>query len=156
MSSVLFDCTQFITFDTEGDEASIRQVLSDFETLGFQVVGGEDIESRKLEYLTEYLSSTTVELFDQNFMGVLLEDWRDATEVPARVEHFAEVVAQLARSGAVWNLRLILVSDAPLERDHIVRRRVGVGGIIDAFLLMPIHLSRVLVNILVVEIEADS
>lgn len=128
MSLVLFDSTQFVTFDlTNGEALEVRDVINEFKDQGFSVLDNSEIKQKKLTYLSKYLSSEVVELEQSEFLGEF-EDWKDKEEIPIKVLSLSNSVKKLANSGCVNNLKVILIEYASedKERDHIHEENVNI------------------------------
>ncbi|PLR77519.1 hypothetical protein CU633_09980 [Bacillus sp. V3-13] len=106
MAYVIFDCTQFLTFNMKG-KVDIENILQIFNKLDFSFQIG-DIEYKKRQYLKKWIKSTLVELKNDEFIGEF-EEWKEKDNIPVPIIEFANCIQGIAEDERVDNLTLILV-----------------------------------------------
>ncbi len=120
---ILFDCSQFISFDgnIEGKQNIVKQLFFD---KGFEILINNEIELKKRNYFREEFLSNTIEMVDQEFFGEFNE-WEEKTKVPSLVNNFIAAILDLAKVLGEKKLRLILVEsvyEIKEKNDVLVRK----------------------------------
>ncbi|WP_139489506.1 hypothetical protein [Brevibacillus dissolubilis] len=107
MAEVTFDCTQFLSFDVDGD-FGISSLNGYFEGNGYDVLFEKSIEPVKLTHLRRMLQSITIELRNQEFMGEF-DEWFEMENIPSKIVEFGDVIQELYKNEYIKNLTVILV-----------------------------------------------
>jgi len=125
MSYIIFDCSQFLTFDLSTGPKLQREEILDFESIGFEVLLNDKIVKTKQDYLRPYLQTEIVELIDQEFQGIF-EDWKEVNNPPDQLLDLITVIKNFWLSREVENLKLIIIGYASenIEKDHLIEKTV--------------------------------
>ncbi|OAB38433.1 hypothetical protein [Paenibacillus glacialis] len=116
MAEVIFDCTQFFSFDMD-ENSDVPYLLTVFgETNSFEVLPGHEIQAEKISHLNRFIDSTTFELQNQEFLGEF-DEWFELEKVPSEIVKFGHNVQELCRNKHFKNLTIILVRYAYSEKD---------------------------------------
>lgn len=116
MSHVLFDCTQFVTFQTK-EHKKIESLKGNFENLGFMVYEDTEIQERKRAYFEDYFKGTVLELFDQEFLGDF-EDWKEVSQPTIKLEGLIRIIEELAKDEAIKGLKVMIVNCASEDQEE--------------------------------------
>lgn len=116
LSIILFDCSQFITFNLIASSFD-EKLLNDFFNQGFEILINDKIEQRKRTYLQEYLNSFTIEFIKKEFLGEF-EEWKEKENTPEEVLKFSENIERLINSRYIKNLKIIIVEYADENRNN--------------------------------------
>lgn len=108
-----FDCTQFLSFNVNGN-VSIDLVLAELKN-DFQIIRQKDIEKEKLLYLEPFLQSVTFELFNQEFGD--FDSWYEKEKVPDDVAVFVSQIRKIHRNKHIKDLTLILIHYVDCEEE---------------------------------------
>lgn len=82
VADVLFDCTQYLTFEASESGDGLSFLLPSFEkSEDFKMLQDKEISERKLSHLNEYLHRYMVELINQEFIGDF-DEWFEFDEIP--------------------------------------------------------------------------
>ncbi|MFB5676358.1 hypothetical protein ACE3NQ_08150 [Paenibacillus terreus] len=125
MSYVIFDCSQFLTFNCE--EEIFKNEAARFERLGMKVLLKEEITKKKLTYLSAVLQEEVLKLFDQEFIGIF-EDWKEEENPPIELINLKEEISGFCSKLNIKSLKLIIISCASenIEEDTIVNKMVEI------------------------------
>ncbi|MBW7476082.1 hypothetical protein K0T92_15150 [Paenibacillus oenotherae] len=116
MSEVLYDCSQFISFDTD-ENTDMSYILTVFEEKNnYRVLPEDKIQSKKVSHLNGLLHSITFEILNQEFIGEF-DEWFELEEIPSAIVEFGCNVQEFCRNKHVKNLTIILVRYAYSEKD---------------------------------------
>ncbi|MGF7050060.1 hypothetical protein J2T13_004583 [Paenibacillus sp. DS2015] len=116
MAEVIFDCTQFLSFDLD-ENADVSYLLTVFEEKNnFRVLPEGEILSKKLSHLNRFLHSTTFEIQNQEFIGEF-DEWLELEEIPSAIVEFGRNLQEFCRNKHVKNLTIILVRYAYSEKN---------------------------------------
>ncbi|MGG4147627.1 hypothetical protein ABEW34_31425 [Paenibacillus algorifonticola] len=109
MADVLFDCTQFLTFEANecGDVLSLLLPLFE-KSNDFMVLQEREISERKISHLNEFLNRHTVELVNQEFIGEF-DEWFEFDEIPQPIKQFGQNIKELIERKIIEQLTIILV-----------------------------------------------
>lgn len=116
MSDVLFDCTQFVTFQTK-EQTKIESLKGTFENLGFIVYKDTEIEGRKRAYFENHFKETIFELFSQEFLGEF-EDWSEVSKPTLKLEEFIRIIEGIAKYKTVNDLKVMIVNCASENKEE--------------------------------------
>ncbi|WP_133304978.1 hypothetical protein [Paenibacillus pinisoli] len=145
MSYVIFDCSQFLTFSC--DEAELKNEVAQF---GMKVLLKEEIAIKKLTYLSPLLEEKVIELFDQEFVGVI-EDWKEEENPPIELVNLREEITDFCSAINIKSLKLIIISCASenIEEDTIVSKEVQIDQFYEGlFVLSKWNLKEVADNLI--------
>lgn len=131
MANVLFDCTQFLTFESSRVEAEL--FLTSFQKDEyFKMVRGKEISKKKLLHLSRFLNSHTVELVNQEFVGEF-DEWFEFDKIPEKIRQFGQNIMRVMEWNSIEQLAIILVRYAYDEKnsDNIFTGDVRLENIYD-------------------------
>lgn len=116
MADVLFDCTQFLSFEANecGDALSFLQPSFD-KSNDFKLLQEREISERKLSHLNEFLNRFTVELVNQEFIGEF-DEWFEFNEIPQSIKQFGQNIKEIIEKKSIEQLTIILVRYAYDEK----------------------------------------
>lgn len=118
---VIFDCSQFVTFNCEGKD-SFERYKKDFEEIGFKVRGKDKIRYFGKSYFKNDISDDVVELFDQEYLGVF-DDWEDVNNPSEKIIKLINILENIIDDRLFKEFKLILVSSCDVvEEDNEVCR----------------------------------
>lgn len=100
-----FDCTQFLSFNREGN-VSVDLVVAELKDT-FQIIKQRNIEEEKLLFLEPFLQSNTVELFNQEFGS--FDIWYEKEKVPDDIAEFASRIWKIHENEHIRDVTLILI-----------------------------------------------
>jgi predicted NodU family carbamoyl transferase len=116
MADVLFDCTQFLTFEATESGDGLSFLLASFgKNEDFKMLQDKEISERKLSHLNEFLNKYTVELVNQEFIGEF-DEWFEMDEIPQPIKQFGQNIKELIERKLIEQLTIILVRYAYDER----------------------------------------
>lgn len=132
MPLMIFDCTQFISLKLNVSEHNIRGLLDDFKELGFEITLDEELDSKKVNYLRDYLEDYSVELVNDQFLGCF-DIWTEKKDVPAMILDFAKAIEKILSCDYIKRLKIILVDyvSQNKELNHVVEMECTVSEIVD-------------------------
>ncbi|MED1946760.1 MULTISPECIES: hypothetical protein [Brevibacillus] len=117
MSYVTFDCTQFISFDSD-NEADVAVSLKEFEVANqFKVLPKDEILPNKIAHLRHFLHSSVFEMVNQEFIGEF-DEWLEREEVPVDILSFSRNIQLFVQNKHVQNATVILVRYAHDEKNE--------------------------------------
>jgi hypothetical protein len=125
-----FDCTQFISFDSNICEKQVKKMMAPFEELGFVIIIDGEIKPVKRKYFKNYISQHFTELKYDNFIGEF-EDWEEICNPPTLIKKFVNNIHVILKKEDISNFKLILTSFAEegtttnkviiLNKDQIIK-----------------------------------
>lgn len=119
--NVIFDCTQFITFNYEGKN-SFERYKSDFESIGLEVRERNGVNYGGKSYFKEDINDIVIELFDQEFLGEF-EDWKEINNPPEKIVKLIRILENIIDDRLFNEFKVILVSACDeVEEDNEVYR----------------------------------
>jgi hypothetical protein len=131
MSYAIFDCSQFLTFPYDCVEQQIsKEDLVGFKNIGFNIFLNEEIRDKKRSFLRPYMVKQTVELLNQEFVGIF-EDWKEISDPPNELKLLKNEIIQLSKKNEISKLKLIIISCAS-DDDVIIERSVHMNEFFEA------------------------
>ncbi|OKQ00004.1 hypothetical protein [Paenibacillus sp. P46E] len=119
MADVIFDCTQFLSFDldVEADVDVSSLIVSLFEKSNlFRVLSKSVISEHKLSHLAQFINTDTVEIQNQEFIGEF-DEWFEMDEIPYPIQQFGQSIQELYKNKYIKKLTIILVRYAYSEKN---------------------------------------
>lgn len=125
MSYAIFDCSQFVTFDT-GCPFDLGKAEQIFTAKGFAVRTNQDIDLKKRAYFSDVFGDIILEIVDDEFLGNNFDDWSDKNDVPEQVQGLANAIEELESFFDLSGLKIILVdsADADTQKNFLVNRKM--------------------------------
>ncbi|SDW57119.1 hypothetical protein SAMN05444487_104149 [Marininema mesophilum] len=134
MSSVLFDCSQFVSFNTN-DSNVVDDLKNDLKELSFEKIKDEkEIDNVKMKYYQHEWRKYVLEMIDLEFLGYLeADEWPKQNEVPIPIVGLITVLKKYVDMKLIRDLKIIFVGYAPEKKNDklIARVRVTSDNIID-------------------------
>lgn len=116
MADVLFDCTQFLTFEARETGDCLPFLLASFErNEDFKILQNNEISEKKLSHLNGFLNNYTVELVNQEFIGEF-DEWFEFDEIPQPIKQFGQNIKELLERKLIEQLTIVLVRHAYDEK----------------------------------------
>ncbi|MDP4095827.1 hypothetical protein OIN60_03355 [Paenibacillus sp. P96] len=116
MADVLFDCTQFLSFEANECGDVLSFLLPSFgKSDDFKLLQEREISGRKLSHLNEFLNKFTVELVNQEFIGEF-DEWFEFNEIPQPIKQFGQNIKEFMEKKSIEQLAIILVRYAYDEK----------------------------------------
>lgn len=107
MAFILFDCTQFISFDFK-PEIDINTMIKNFERIHFSTLVDSEIKKTKINLLKKYLHANTIELINDEFIADF-QEWIDEEEIPHSIMKFSNLVKRVIENENIESLNIVLV-----------------------------------------------
>ena len=104
-----FDCTQFITFNDNGDDV-LKKMHYVFENSDFTILPKSKIQAVKLNYFSQDLCEYVFELVNDEFLGDF-DDWKEIDCIPNSIQDFILEITKVVEFGAE-DLKVILTNFA--------------------------------------------
>lgn len=116
MADVIFDCTQFLTFESNESGDVLSLILPLVESINdFRVLREGEVSERKMSHLNEFLNRGTIELVNQEFIGEF-DEWFEFDEIPQPIKRFGQTIKELIERNFIEQLTIILVRYAYREK----------------------------------------
>ncbi|SFT02576.1 hypothetical protein [Marininema halotolerans] len=130
----IFDCSQFVTFDTSKPKYE-KKLRRDLSNLGFKAIKRKkEMESVKLNYGKEEWHEYVLEMVDEEYMGNLgFDEWPEIEEVPNAIKKLVDVLREYVDNEWVDNLALIFIDYASedINDDEVDREKAASHEILD-------------------------
>lgn len=112
MSLILFDCSQFITFENKNRQVENNFLKKEFNQLKLNIIEQNKIKLKKINYITEYAYSNILELENKEFIGEF-DDWNEKEKVPSFANVFSSIISEFIIINEVDEINVIFVDNAP-------------------------------------------